>query len=219
VALLAYKVVYALYLDPLSKIPGPKINALSRIPYVRHHLAGTTVPNVNALHKKYGDVVRISPNEVSFISVETAYPEIYGFRTRNLKGHETMQKDRAWYAPAPKDGVVSIILANDADHSRGRRLLSHAFSERALAEQEVLIQKYVDQFIGGLKEVSSSSVSTERSTATGHSRSGSSIPGTPVQVLRLWLLTTPQNIAGSWGWSLDPCFQLLCQAAVAASLS
>ncbi|KAK5120239.1 hypothetical protein LTR85_006445 [Meristemomyces frigidus] len=150
------KIVHTLYFDPLSKIPGPAINSLSRIPYVKHLLAGTTAENVTALHKEYGEVVRVSPNEISFTSAETAYPDIYGFRTGKLKGHPTMQKDPAWYAP-PTNGAPSILLANDEDHTRGRRTLSHAFSEKALAEQEVLLQGYVDQLVDRLKEVTSTS--------------------------------------------------------------
>lgn len=92
------KVVYAYFNfhDPLKHIPGPKLNAFSRIPYVRHLLKGTTVDNVVELHEKYGSVVRLTPNEVSFISGETAWPDIYGFRTGKLKGHANTQKDPFW---------------------------------------------------------------------------------------------------------------------------
>lgn len=34
---------------------------------VKHLLAGTTVENVKSLHDQYGEVVRLSPNEVSFV--------------------------------------------------------------------------------------------------------------------------------------------------------
>lgn len=96
-------------------------------------------------------MVRITPNEVSFTSGETAWPEIYGFRTGKLRGHENMAKDKGWYAK-PVNGIRSILAADDAAHSRGRRILSHAFSATALAEQEGLVQAYVDQLISGLKE-------------------------------------------------------------------
>lgn len=43
-------------------------------------------------------------------------------------------------------------MKDDADHSRYRRLLSHAFSDKALREQEPLIKKYVDLFISRLHE-------------------------------------------------------------------
>ena len=62
-----------------------------------------------------------------------------------------MQKDPAWYAPPPTG--THIIVANDEDHSRFRRTLSHAFSEKALAQQEGLLQGYVDMLVGGIKEV------------------------------------------------------------------
>ncbi|KAF2209337.1 hypothetical protein CERZMDRAFT_114022 [Cercospora zeae-maydis SCOH1-5] len=153
--------LYALVFDKLRHIPGPKINAVSRLPYVRHLIRGTTVDNVVALHRKYGSVVRISPNELSFTSGDTAWTDIYGFRTHKLvsdqhklKGHLNTQKDPIWY-PAPVNGTASILTDNDQAHSQGRRLLSHAFSDKALQEQEPLIQNYVDQLVDRLKEVTS----------------------------------------------------------------
>ncbi|KAI5371060.1 Putative cytochrome P450 [Septoria linicola] len=148
------KIVYILANDPLKHVPGPKINAISRIPYIRHLLRGTTVDNVVTLHRKYGSVVRISPNELSFTSGDTAWQDIYGFRTGKMKGHLNTQKDPFWYPP-PVNGTPSILLDNDEGHSKGRRLLSHAFSDKALHEQELLIQKYVDQLVDRLVEVSS----------------------------------------------------------------
>ena len=53
---------------------------------------------------------------------------------------------------APSDnGTHSILSANDADHSRYRRLLSHAFSERALLQQEHLLMQYIDLLIERLQ--------------------------------------------------------------------
>jgi hypothetical protein len=57
------------------------------------------VENIESLHKKYGDVVRLSPNQVSFISVESAFQDIYGFRTGTHKDRENMHKDPAWFSP------------------------------------------------------------------------------------------------------------------------
>jgi hypothetical protein len=114
-------------------------------------LSGTTRDNVMELHKKYGDVVRVSPNEISFISGETAWQDIYGFRVGQLKGQLNMQKDPVWY-PAPINGTPSILVSGDEAHSRGRRVLSHAFSEKALAEQEPLLIRFVDLLVDGLKD-------------------------------------------------------------------
>jgi hypothetical protein len=119
-------------------------------------LGGTTRDNVMELHKKYGEVVRVSPNEISFISGETAWQDIYGFRVGQLKGHLNMQKDPVWY-PAPINGAPSILVSDDEAHSRGRRVLSHAFSEKALAEQEPLLARFVDLLVNGLKDATATS--------------------------------------------------------------
>ena len=38
-------------------------------------------------------------------------------------------------------------MADDANHSRQRRTLAHAFSQKALLEQESIIRGYVDLFV------------------------------------------------------------------------
>ncbi|KAK4902586.1 hypothetical protein LTR27_000523 [Elasticomyces elasticus] len=149
------KVIYSLYLSPLAKIPGRKLDALSRIPYVRRLLSNTAVTDLTRLHERYGDVVRFSPTEVSFITAE-AWPAICGFRTGSLRGHTNMAKDPAWY-PKAANGVPSILVADDVGHTRHRRALAHAFSEKALAEQMGLVQDYVDQLVDGLKEAATKS--------------------------------------------------------------
>lgn len=59
-------------------------------------------------------------------------------------------------APA-ENGIHSILSANDADHSRYRRLLSHAFSDRALRQQEPLLLRYIRSLIHRLRERASPS--------------------------------------------------------------
>ena len=87
-------------------------------------------------------MVRVSPNELSFISPQ-AWKDIYS--TRN--GHPGFPKD-----PVAFGGKNSILTANNADHSRMRRLLSHAFSEKALREQEGLIKVHIQNLVDGIKK-------------------------------------------------------------------
>lgn len=137
-------VIYNIYFHPLSSFPGPKSFAATRIPVTRSVLRGNLPHVVKRLHDTYGDVVRISPDELSFISAD-ASKDIYGHRP----GHPEMAKDRRFYENGPEI-PGDILLANEADHSRFRRLLSHAFSEKALREQEPLITTYVDLLISRL---------------------------------------------------------------------
>lgn len=64
-----------------------------------------------------------------------------------------MQKDLkgAGLTPPP-NGQHGILTADRENHARMRRLISHAFSEKALREQEGFLQQYVDLLIKGLKE-------------------------------------------------------------------
>jgi cytochrome P450 len=105
---------------------------------------------IQKLHETYGDAVRLSPTEVSFISGETAWPDIYGFRTGKHKTGAYL-KDRTWY-PRPVNGEWHVINADEAGHSRMRRNLSHAFSDKVLREQEGLVQGYVDLLVQRLHD-------------------------------------------------------------------
>ncbi|KAJ4375373.1 hypothetical protein N0V83_002459 [Neocucurbitaria cava] len=52
----------------------------------------------------------------------------------------------------PLNNTWSIIASGEQDHTRMRRNLSHAFSDKALRDQETLIQSYVDLLIQRLGE-------------------------------------------------------------------
>lgn len=132
-----------MYLHPLSKFPGPKWAAATKIPIAVASWNGTLSHWLRDLHQQYAsDVVRTSPDELSFIS-PSAWKDLCGHR----QGHAGFPKDLGVYA-----GKNNIITANDADHSRMRRLLSHAFSDKALKEQEALIRAQVELLINGLQE-------------------------------------------------------------------
>lgn len=148
--------IFNIVFHPLRNIPGPKGCAVSRIPYTYHHLNGTNAAFLRKLHDQYGEVVRYSPNELSFISGETAWNDIYGFRTGALKGHANMNKDPAFFEDPP-NRATSIISADDENHARGRRILAHAFSSKALSNQETLIQTYGNLLIDGLTETAANS--------------------------------------------------------------
>ncbi|TVY24378.1 Cytochrome P450 monooxygenase [Lachnellula hyalina] len=74
--------------------------------------------------------------------------DIYGQR----HGKKPIPKDPDFYSGS-SDGIAEILLAaNDVDHSRIRRLMSHAFSESALREQEPILNSYFDLLIQKLHE-------------------------------------------------------------------
>ena len=120
------------------------------MPYVYTLARGDLTQRTHELHKYYGPVVRLAPNELSFIDAQ-AWQEIYNHH----QGRINFPKNPLWMALS-ENGIHSILSANDADHARYRRLLAHAFSERALRQQEHLLQSCIDLLISRLHDCASS---------------------------------------------------------------
>lgn len=89
--------------------------------------------------------MRISPNELAFNTAQ-AFRDIYGSRPGGC-----FTKDRSHYLPPANDVDHLVCAIDNGVHARQRRLLAHAFSERALRDQEGLIRGYVDTMIGKLQ--------------------------------------------------------------------
>ncbi|OTB04031.1 hypothetical protein M426DRAFT_73617 [Hypoxylon sp. CI-4A] len=136
--------IYNLCFHPLAKLPGPKSAAWSNIPYSYWFHSGRMPYKILELHEKYGPVVRVAPNEVSFNSPQS-WDDIYNFR----QGHQTFIKSDFYEGgPFASRGVHSIVSERNVEaHGQMRRHLSHAFSDRSLSEQETLIAETVDKFI------------------------------------------------------------------------
>ncbi|OCK79294.1 cytochrome P450 [Lepidopterella palustris CBS 459.81] len=150
-AVIIYTIAYCIYnvfFHPLRSYPGPKLWASCFVPAAIQSLKGRLPYAIKELHDQYGEVVRVLPNMLSYDS-DQAWEDIYG----HIKGRhtKTFEKDYSFYGPTPS-GAPNIIMAGEADHRRLRKLQSHAFSEKALVEQEPFLIKYLNTFIKGLRD-------------------------------------------------------------------
>ncbi|KAL4865135.1 putative sterigmatocystin biosynthesis P450 monooxygenase stcF [Aspergillus spectabilis] len=141
--LLLSTAVYRLWLHPLRSYPGPRWWAVWRGPYLNSTIRGAIVRDIQQLHRQYGPVVRIAPDELSYITPDAAKP-IY---TSNPE----FPKD-PMHLPPFHNGAPGILAADHAHHRRYRRLLSHAFSDKGLRAQQGMIQQHIDRLIGRLYE-------------------------------------------------------------------
>ncbi|KAJ2773916.1 hypothetical protein IWQ56_000807 [Coemansia nantahalensis] len=66
VVLVVFKVIYERWVTPLAKVPGPFLHSVTSIPMRVNMLRGRMPDFCEALHRRYGPVVRISPQRVSF---------------------------------------------------------------------------------------------------------------------------------------------------------
>ncbi|KAL1620285.1 hypothetical protein SLS56_009719 [Neofusicoccum ribis] len=137
---------YNLYFHPLRKYPGPKYAVMSGLPYIYWSTSGDLVAWIRTQHEKYGEVVRLGPDRLSYISPQ-AWKDIYGHRTG---GKLENPKDTRFYQ-LDLNGETHIINTEGAgEHGRLRKIFSNAFSDRALKLQEPLIKKYVDKLIANM---------------------------------------------------------------------
>lgn len=71
------RAIYNLFFHPLRNVPGPFLARSSSLWRLIRYFRGSWHDDVIELHKKYGQVVRISPEEVSFTD-QDAIKMMYG---------------------------------------------------------------------------------------------------------------------------------------------
>jgi cytochrome P450 len=112
------------------------------LPWCYYQYKGQLHYRLLQLHIEYGKTVRVAPTELSYAD-DDAWKTIYGHRK-----HE-MGKDPIFRLHTPT-GAQNILVADRETHARQRRLLSHAFSESALREQEPILQLYAQKLLDQL---------------------------------------------------------------------
>ncbi|KAI1143281.1 cytochrome P450 ClCP1 [Hypoxylon sp. FL0543] len=141
------KALYNAFLHPLRSFPGPFFWRISPYPRYIRQMKGDLPMYMTKLHAKYGPIVRISPNELSF-SDPQAWKDIYGHRHN---GEPELSKYDRFYRTI--DNVPrGIINESREEHALLRRQLSHGFSERSMQLQEPIIGQYVDLLILRMRE-------------------------------------------------------------------
>ncbi|KAF4839749.1 Cytochrome P450 monooxygenase 1 [Colletotrichum siamense] len=144
---LAFSVFYNLYLHPLRNFPGPVLLRATRLGFGYKLNKGTLPFDILELHKKYGDIVRVAPNELAFNNV-SAWKDIMGHRS---SGAPEFEKYQMFYRPVTTI-PSTIVSSGGKEHALLRRSMSHGFSERSLRDQQPLIMQYVNLFIQRLHE-------------------------------------------------------------------
>ncbi|PGH17922.1 hypothetical protein AJ79_00821 [Helicocarpus griseus UAMH5409] len=142
IGLLLYVVgsaIYNIYLHPLSKFPGPKYLAIGRIPVTLATLRGQRAQFRFNVHRKYGDIVRIASNELSFAHAQ-GWRDIYSTQSK-------VQVTKAVSGVEEKEGAQSIVTAEGDIHTRQKRMMTTMFSEKMLREKESLFVGYTDLLI------------------------------------------------------------------------
>lgn len=108
--------IYAIFLDPLRWVPGPFSSRFTKVYVIRKAFKGELHTAYRDLHRKYGSVVRVGPNEV-IVSDTSAIPKLYGVDNNFAKVGCTATlvtvsridiQDSQIYIPPSADSTLSL---------------------------------------------------------------------------------------------------------------
>ena len=102
---------------------------------------------MDALHRKYGPIVRLAPNEVSF-SCKEAVRSIYGVGATVIKGPA--------YDHFGRKGLFQ--MRDPQEHRERQRRVSHIFSATSLQQMEPLVQSVMDRTVAAIDQRSGEAV-------------------------------------------------------------
>lgn len=161
-------IIYNLQFHPLSSFPGPLARQASRIPYTLSILNGRLHTDTAALHRKYGPVVRVAPNELAFAD-PSSWKDVMGGGSKELA-----KWGDAYLIPE----FMPPHLQNTVDkehHKMLRRAVAPGFSDQSLRAQEGLIAKYIDNLIERLRESCVTQPPSKAGLSTYAENSGSAV--------------------------------------------
>ncbi|RAL12599.1 cytochrome P450, partial [Aspergillus homomorphus CBS 101889] len=131
--------------NPLAHIPGPASSRWSSLLLCYYSLRGEVAQYVHDLHRRYGSVVRVSPNEVD-ICDSSAVKEIHKAGSGYFKSQ--------WYldlTPVARQSTFSTV--DPKFHAAHRRLLAAPISDSVLMTRfEPLIRSRVGQAMDRIAE-------------------------------------------------------------------
>lgn len=138
-------VSYRLFLDPLSKFPGPKFAAASSLYEMYYDIIedGTLIWKMDELHEKYGPIVRISPHTLR-LRKTSAYHEIHRMGTPFAKEYRYYQ---LFGIPGSTFSTIDMDL-----HRQRRSRVDPMFSRRGILDIEYIVKEKVDILCRRMKE-------------------------------------------------------------------
>ncbi|KAK5054451.1 hypothetical protein LTR84_001341 [Exophiala bonariae] len=144
-AYLVALVIYRLYFHPLAKFPGPKYAAVSRWHeyFYDVHLQGKFIFYIEGLHKKYGPIVRITPDEVHILDSDF-------WETIFTKAGRVDKYD--WLSG--RFGNENSVLSTGPDdlHRTRRNALNPFFSRKKIIELQGVIRQKLKLLLSKVQE-------------------------------------------------------------------
>lgn len=141
VAVLSYHIYSSVFSGPLTRVPGPKSFALTKVRLIYEEYKGLRTRKLDALHRRYGPVVRVAPNEVAFNSI-SALRTIYGAGS----GFERTDFYHI-FAVYGRENMFSFTSAKQ--HAQRKKIFASAYAKSVMlkGENAGMIEAKVRKFL------------------------------------------------------------------------
>lgn len=127
------------YMSPLRKYPGPFIASVSRVWKTISTASGHTHLDFIELHKRYGPIVRIAPNELSLASPEAA-------RQLLSAGKGFHKTDFYGVFPPPENPDI-FTETREHVHAQKKRVANVPYSMAAMQQLAPFIDDTIEQLV------------------------------------------------------------------------
>lgn len=150
VCLILGYLTYNRFFHPLAKVPGPFLASISPLWLVYRAYVADRVKAEVALHRRYGSVVRIAPDEVIFSNQEY-FNTVYG-----AGASKRFRKGRWYEAPtdaSQKPGPDRLDMLTEWDQDRlsfQKRLVGPVYSVKNTLRHEGLVDNNLARWMGRL---------------------------------------------------------------------
>lgn len=144
VSLVVTRALYKRYASPLRKYPGPFLASFSRLWKVYSTATGRTHLQHIELHRKYGPVVRIAPNEVSIASPEAA--------RILLSAGKGFHKTKFYGVFPPPENPDIFTEYREEVHAQKKRVANVPYSMAAMQQLSPFINDTIELFMRKIDE-------------------------------------------------------------------
>lgn len=147
---IALWIIYCRTLHPLSKVPGPFWPSVTRLWMIHRTFAGDMDVVQRDLHRVYGPLVRIAPNEVAVADPE-AIKQIYRIKAPLSKTdfYPIWRNDKYGFTKHP-DNFTAI---DERVHSNRRRIVNNVYSMSTILTLEPDIDRCCALLVQRLSEL------------------------------------------------------------------
>jgi cytochrome P450 len=144
IILLLSRCIYRLSFHPLSHVPGPLLPKLTSLWLYYHAYIGDEASIIHQAHKKYGTLVRVSPNEIDISDADAIAP-IYVSKGGFPKA--------PCYANFDIDGHKTIFSTTDTDYRTPRaKAVVPMFSTKSIRENETALYGCMDRMVSRVRK-------------------------------------------------------------------